>query len=106
MPTKVYARTNTVPDGCDYITPGKAYAVISEDRHGFTFIVDNGNEGYAFWRKSIMLGGSDWERIETDGEAPDTIAPPSRWSQLTIAEIEADIAAAECALKAKREEVA
>ena len=105
---KVYARTNTVPDGCDYITPGKAYLVLrmSDTGAGFEWQSDTGDIEFAKWENSIHLDGGNWERIETDGEPPETIAPPSRYQHLTITELEADLSAIECALQAKREALA
>ena len=95
--SKVYARTNTVPDGCDYITPGKLYECISPTSSGFEFYDDDGECDFAAWEDSLHLGGGDWERVEIPEEAP-----PSRYQLLTIEELEADLSAIECALQAKQ----
>ncbi len=42
MSTRIYARTNTVPEGCDYITPGKAYEVVDDRNSDLAFdIIDD-----------------------------------------------------------------
>jgi hypothetical protein len=104
--SKVYARTSTVPDGCDYITPGKLYECIDLDGWGFRIAIDGASRDttLCLWWECAHLDGGHWERIETDGEPPETIATPSRYQLLTIEELEADLSAIECALQAKRAE--
>jgi hypothetical protein len=97
--SKVYARTNTVPDGCDYITPGKLYEANEEGCSSFLWHDDKGLIRGGYWRRSSHLHGGDWERVELSEEAP-----PSRYQLLTIEELEADLSAIECALQAKRAE--
>jgi hypothetical protein len=100
--SKVYARTNTVPYGCDYITPGKAYLVTRYYRGGVAFeiIDDVGDWIVCCWNECPHLDELyGWERVELPEEAP-----PSRYQLLTIEELEADLSAIECALQAKRAE--
>lgn len=105
MTIKTYARANTVPDGRDYITPGKAYLV--ERLWGFgggqpSLKLDGGEVRDCLWRGCAFLDGGDWERIEID--EPEYVG--SRFQLLTVRELEADLASLEVALQAKRAEEA
>ena len=65
MAKKVYAYTDTVPEGSTYVA-GKRYRVISDDGYGFTAYRSKGERGYHLWKGCAHLDGGNWTREEVD----------------------------------------
>ena len=68
---KIYAVAESVPEGCDYLTAGKKYEVLSESGGLFTFIDDNADHSdprSSTWEYCLHLKGGNWTRIEEPDE--------------------------------------
>lgn len=65
MAKKVYAYTDTVPEGSSYVT-GKRYEVINDDGRLFEAYRSEHDLGYHLWEGCPHLQGGNWTREEVE----------------------------------------
>ena len=68
MAKKVYAYTDTVPASTPYITAGKRYEVLAEDKEegSFRAYSESGHLGFYLWEGCAHLDGGNWTREEVE----------------------------------------